>query len=146
MQAVLLNPDRGLTPPQIRLHWEKARAMRLVCDRRTCDGHEIYDLSGFTNFSGDSSSRKRYLASRWILCSYWLEQLGTSRGYLDGKSGKWKTCPRDHCGHNWHSVSITSTKRVFLNSTRSEVDQKRNDDVEIPFLKIEIGDLVPTVW
>ncbi len=47
---------------------------------------------------------------------------------------------------NWNSVSITSTKRVFLNSRRSEVDQKRNDDVEIHFLKIEIGDLVPTVW
>ena len=46
----------------------------------------------------------------------------------------------------WNSVSMTSIKRVFLNSRRSEVDQKRNDDVEIHFLKIEIGDLVPTVW
>ena len=47
---------------------------------------------------------------------------------------------------NSNNVSITSSKRVFLNSRRSEVDQKRNDDVEIHFLKIEIGDLVPTVW
>lgn len=47
---------------------------------------------------------------------------------------------------NSNSVSIMSSKRVFLNSRRSEVDQKRNDDVEIHFLKIEIGDLVPTVW
>ena len=47
---------------------------------------------------------------------------------------------------DWNPVSIMNTKRVFLNSRRSEEDQKRNDDVEIRFLKIEIGDLVPTVW
>ena len=45
----------------------------------------------------------------------------------------------------WNSISIRSTKRVFLNNRRSEVDQNRND-VEFRFLKIEIGDLVPTVW
>ena len=47
---------------------------------------------------------------------------------------------------DWNPVSIMNTTRVFLNSRRSEEDQKRNDDVEIRFLKIEIGDLVPTVW
>ena len=47
---------------------------------------------------------------------------------------------------NSNSVFIAGRKRVFLNSRWSEVDPKRNDDVEIHFLKMEIGDLVPTVW
>ena len=45
-------------------------------------------------------------------------------------------------GEDWNIVS----KHLFSIAAGVRQIKKENADVEIHFLKIEIGDLVPTVW